>query len=139
MNLTSPTSCLTHGLMRAARAVARGFEAEAADLGVTAPQFTVLALLSFMGPMTVSLIAARVDADRTTMTRNLSVMAQKGWIAEGSAEDRRERVWQLTDAGRVILGQVMPVWQAWQARLVGRLGPEAAAEMLTNLKTLSTD
>ena len=51
MDLTSPTACLTHGLMRAARAVARGFEAEAASLGVTAPQFTALARLSFMGSM----------------------------------------------------------------------------------------
>jgi DNA-binding MarR family transcriptional regulator len=115
MNLTSPTACLTHGLLRAARAVARGFEAEAADLGVTAPQFTVLALLSFMGPMTVSLIATRVDADRTTMTRNLAVMAQKGWIAESSGEDRRERVWQLTDAGRLRPGR--PAWStAWDLK-----------------------
>lgn len=139
MNLTSPTACLTHGLMRAARTVARGFEAEAADLGVTAPQFTVLARLKFMGPMTVSQIATRVDADRTTMTRNLAVMAQKGWITQGSAEDRRERVWQLTEAGGMILTQVMPVWQAWQARLVDRLGPETATHLLTTLRTLATD
>jgi DNA-binding MarR family transcriptional regulator len=139
MNLTSPTSCLTHGLMRATRTVARGFEAEAASLGVTAPQFTALARLSFMGPMTVSQIAAKVDVDRTTMTRNLAVMAQKGWIAEGSAEDRRERVWELTDAGRLVLSQVMPVWQAWQARLVDRLGPEAATQLLKTLQTLATD
>lgn len=138
MDLTSPTACLTHGLMRAARAVARGFEAEAASLGVTAPQFTALARLSFMGPMTVSQIAARVDADRTTMTRNLGVMAQKGWITEASAEDRRERVWQLTEAGRVIVAEVMPVWQAWQARLVARLGRDAATGLLTTLKALST-
>lgn len=139
MNLASPTACLTHGLMRAARSVARGFEAEAASLGVTAPQFTVLARLAFMGPMTVSQIAAKVDADRTTMTRNLAVMAHKGWIAEASAEDRRERVWQLTDAGRTVLTQVMPVWQAWQARLVGRLGPQTATDLLTTLKMLATD
>lgn len=139
MNLTSPTACLTHGLMRAARAAARNFEAEAASLGVTAPQFTVLARLSFMGMMTVSQIAASVDADRTTMTRNLAVMAQKGWISEGNAEDRRERVWQITDAGREILARVMPVWQAWQARLVNRLGPEAATQLLTTLRALSTD
>jgi DNA-binding MarR family transcriptional regulator len=138
MNLTHPSACLTHGLMRAARSVARGFEAEAAAHGVTAPQFTVLARLLFMGPMTVSQIAAMVDADRTTMTRNLAVMAQKGWIEEGSAEDRRERVWQLTDAGKQIVALVTPVWQAWQARLVERLGPEGAAGLLSTLKTLST-
>jgi DNA-binding MarR family transcriptional regulator len=138
MDLTHPVACLTHGLMRAARSVARGFEAEAADLGITAPQFTALARLSFMGPMTVSQIAAVVDADRTTMTRNLAVMAQKGWITEGKPEDRRERVWQLTEAGQQVVMQVMPVWQAWQARLVDRLGPEAATGLMSTLKTLSS-
>jgi DNA-binding MarR family transcriptional regulator len=139
MDLTSPTACLTHGLMRAARTVARGFEAEAASLGVTAPQFTVLARLSLTGPMTVSQIAAKVDADRTTMTRNLGVTAKKGWITEGSAEDRRERVWQLTDEGRAIVTRVMPIWQDWQARLVDRLGQEAATQLLATLQTLATD
>ncbi len=138
MNLTHPTACLTHGLMRAARTVARGFEADAAGHGVTSPQFTALARLRFMGPMTVSQIATMVDADRTTMTRNLAVMAQKGWITEGSTDDRRERIWQLTDAGKQIVTQVMPVWQAWQAKLVNRLGPEAATGLLATLKTLST-
>jgi DNA-binding MarR family transcriptional regulator len=138
MNLAHPSACLTHGLMRAARLVARGFEAEAAGLGVTAPQFTALARLLFMGPMTVTQIATMVDADRTTMTRNLAVMAQKGWIVEGGAEDRRERVWQLTGAGKQIVAQVMPIWQAWQAKLVERLGPEAATGLMTTLKTLST-
>lgn len=138
MSLTNPSACLTHGLMRAARTLARGFEAEAQALGLTAPQFTALARLSGLGPMTVSQIAATVDADRTTMTRNLAVMAQKGWIAEASAEDRRERIWVLTDAGRAVLSQAMPIWQAWQARLVDRLGPEGATTLMTTLKSLAT-
>jgi DNA-binding MarR family transcriptional regulator len=136
MKLTHPTACLTHGLMRAARMLARGFEAKAATLGVTAPQFTVLARLSGQGPMTVSQIAMAVEADRTTMTRNLAVMAGKGWIVEASAEDRRERIWSLTDAGRATLSGVMPVWQEWQAGLVGRLGPDRATLLLSTLKAL---
>jgi DNA-binding MarR family transcriptional regulator len=138
MNLNHPSACLTHGLMRAARTAARGLEAEAASIGVSAPQFTALARLAGMGPMAVGQIAAVVDADRTTMTRNLAVMARKGWIAEEHVEDRRERVWALTDNGREILARAMPLWQAWQARLVDRLGPEAATLLMTTLKTLST-
>lgn len=136
MNLQHPTACLTHGLMRAARSLSRGFETAAADVGVTAAQFTALAMLSGYGSMTVSRIAETVAADRTTMTRNLAVMAAKGWIAEAKAEDRRERVWTLTTEGRSVLARVMPVWQAWQAGLVGRLGAEDATALLTTLKFL---
>jgi DNA-binding MarR family transcriptional regulator len=136
MDLLHPSACLTHGLMRAARTLARGFEAEAAAAGLTAPQFTVLARLSVMGPMTVGQIAEVVDADRTTMTRNLAVMARHGWTAEASAEDRRERVWALTDAGREVLSRAMPIWQAWQARLVDRLGAEGATALMATLRSI---
>jgi DNA-binding MarR family transcriptional regulator len=136
MNLAHPSSCLTHGLMRTARTLARGFEAEAADVGVSAPQFTALAMLSGYKTMTVNQVAAAVEADRTTMTRNLAVMAEKGWIVEVVAKDRRERVWSLTEAGRAVLKQVMPIWKAWQGRLVERLGAENAVHLQETLKTL---
>jgi DNA-binding MarR family transcriptional regulator len=138
MNLEHPAACLTHGLMRAARTLARGFEAEATKLGLSAPQFTALARLAGMGPMTVSQIAAAVMADRTTMTRNLAVMAQKGWIAESEGEDRREHVWSLTGQGRSVLTEAMPIWAAWQASLVARLGPEEADALLVTLNRLAS-
>ncbi|OYX25777.1 MAG: hypothetical protein B7Z10_05210 [Rhodobacterales bacterium 32-66-7] len=137
MDLKHPEACLTHGLMRAARTLARGFEAEAASLGVSAPQFPVLARLSGMGAMSVGQIAVAVDADRTTISRNLAVMAQKGWIAEVATEDRRERVWDLTDAGRETLALAMPIWQAWQSRLVDRIGADAAVDLSKTLRTLA--
>lgn len=137
MNLQHPTACLTHGLMRAARSLSRGFEAAAAGHGISAAQFTALAMLSGHGSMTVSQIAASVDADRTTMTRNLAVMAGKGWIVEAQSKDRRERVWALTEQGRIALNEVMPVWQEWQIQLVARLGETSADDLLNNLKTLT--
>jgi DNA-binding MarR family transcriptional regulator len=138
MNLQHPTACLTHGLMRAARSLSRGFEAAAVAHGMSAGQFTALAMFSGHGSMTVSQIAAAVAVDRTTMTRNLAVMAAKGWIAEADAEDRRERAWALTEAGRKALNEVMPIWQDWQAKLVAKLGAEGAGGLLGTLKVLSS-
>lgn len=137
MNLRHPAVCLTHALMRSARSLSRGFEAAAADHGMSASQFTALAMLSGHGAMTVSQIATAVAVDRTTMTRNLAVLAAKGWIAEAKASDRRERAWSLTEAGSAALNAVMPVWQAWQAGLVARLEAEGAAGLLTTLKALA--
>jgi DNA-binding MarR family transcriptional regulator len=137
MNLEHPLACLTHALMRSARTLSRGFEAEAAGIGLTSPQFTVLARLGGMGPMTVSQIAAAVAADRTTMTRNLAVMAEKGWIEASDGEDRRERVWALSPAGRQMLSAALPIWQRWQAALVARLGPEGAEGLFLALDKLT--
>jgi DNA-binding MarR family transcriptional regulator len=137
MKLTHPTACLTHGLMRTARLLSRGFEAAAAATGVSAAQFTTLALLSGHGTLTVGQIAAAVAADRTTMTRNLALLARNGWIAPADAEDRRERAWELTPAGRHKLAEVMPHWQAWQGLLVAQLGEAGATDLLTTLRRLS--
>ena len=128
-----PFNCLTFNLQRATRRVMRGFEVAAKAAGVTAPQFTTLSLVGGFSEMTVSQIAERMGTDRTTMTRNLAVMAGKGWIAEVETEDRRLSVWRLTEAGEAKLAEVLPVWREFQKGLVDRVGAEGAAGLLAVL------
>jgi DNA-binding MarR family transcriptional regulator len=141
MNLESPLWCLTHRMTRASRALSRGFEAaaEAQGVAMTAPQFTTLARLSGHGATPVGELARLLATDRTTLTRNLAVLQARGWIAASDADDRRQHRWKLTDAGRKALNDAMPVWRAWQASLVQKLGPATAAALIDTLKTLETD
>jgi DNA-binding MarR family transcriptional regulator len=136
MDLTHPLNCVTFNLQRATRSVMRGFEAAAKDSGLTAPQFTTLSLISGFGEMTVTQIADRMGTDRTTLTRNLAVMARKGWISEAEAEDQRLRVWRLSDHGQEKLAAALPVWRSFQASLVDKIGPETAGAMLATLNSL---
>jgi DNA-binding MarR family transcriptional regulator len=140
MNLESPVWCLTHRMTRAARVLTRGFEAaaEAQGLAMTAPQFTTLARLSGHGAMAVGELAGHLATDRTTLTRNLAVLQARGWIVPADADDRRQHRWELTEAGRKALNDVMPVWRKWQATLVDRLGTGTAADLIEALKTLET-
>jgi DNA-binding MarR family transcriptional regulator len=136
MNLNHPTTCLTSGLMRLTRALNKGFDQAAAGLGMTSSQFTTLATLSGWGEMSVGDLATALGTDRTTLTRNMGVMQARGWVALVDSQDRRARVWALTDGGRVTLNAAMPIWQSWQAGLVDRLGPGGAVRFLETLKTL---
>jgi DNA-binding MarR family transcriptional regulator len=136
MDLTHPLHCLTFQTQRAARSLVRGFEAAAKQAGLTAPQFTTLTLLAGFSETTVTQLAERLGTERTTLTRNLDVMARQGWIEEVAAEDQRLRVWRLTDDGRGKLSDAMPVWRVYQTDLIERLGPDRAEALLTTLKTL---
>lgn len=136
MDLSHPLNCLTFNLQRASRGLVRDLEAAAKSSGVTAPQFTTLSLISGFGELTVSQIAERMGTDRTTLTRNLAVMARKGWIVEAEVEDRRMRVWRLAAPGRKTLETALPVWRDFQAGLVEKLGADTATTLLTTLKRL---
>ena len=99
----------------------RGFEAAIQGAGLSAQQFTTLSMLSGHGERTVGQMAEQMGTDRTTMTRNLDLIATQTWIEKIDPEDRRLRLWQLTPAGREQLEAAMPEWQAWQAGLVAGL------------------
>ncbi len=136
MNLDHPLNCLTFNFQRAARSLVRGFEVAVKDAGLTAPQFTTLALLSGFGSMTVGQMAEKLGTDRTTMTRNLDLMVTKGWIVSAASDDLRIRAYQLEGLGRVQLNAAMPAWTAYQRGLVELLGPDMATRMIGVMKKL---
>ncbi|MGL4238084.1 MarR family winged helix-turn-helix transcriptional regulator [Tabrizicola sp.] len=136
MDMAHPFNCLTFNLQRATRRLMRGFEAAAKDSGLTAPQFTTLSLMAGYGQASVTQIADKMGTDRTTMTRNLDVLARKGWIAEVAAEDGRLHVWTLTDAGQERLRIALPAWRAFQAGLIDKMGNDTAEALLKTLGRL---
>jgi DNA-binding MarR family transcriptional regulator len=65
--------------------------------------------------------------ERFTMSRNLAVMEDRGWIAphEVSATGRSMTV-VVTDAGKAMLVSAEAAWSDAQAAVVTALGPGAA-------------
>jgi DNA-binding MarR family transcriptional regulator len=136
MNLTHPANCLTFNLQRTTRRLMRDFELAAKTAGMTAPQFTTLSLIAGFGEITITHLADRLGTDRTTMTRNLDLLARKGWVTEAEAEDARLRILKLTKAGEAKLAAALPVWTAFQNGLVKNIGAETAKDLLTTLKKI---
>lgn len=136
MDLMHPANCLTFAVQRAARSLSRGFESAAKSAGLTAPQFSCLALLSQRGPMAMANLAEALGTDRTTLTRNLDLMRARGWVEMVGSEDQRQRPHAIAPEGAVRLAQAMPEWTAWQTRIVAALGPDGATDLLTTLRGL---
>jgi DNA-binding MarR family transcriptional regulator len=100
-NLRECADCLCLASRRAARRITRAFDRELRPHGMRATQFTVLAMLSLRGAMTIGELAEALGAERTTLTRNLALIENASWVRIQPGEtDARARVVTITDHGR---------------------------------------
>jgi len=121
------------------RALTRLYEDPIRPLGLRAPQMTLLVVISRKPGITATQVAQYLVIDRSTLSRNLTRMAQNGWVREEeSAADARARPLYLTPAGQRLLTKAMPKWKQSQIKAKEMLGVEAAERMVTLARELMT-
>jgi len=123
--------CVCATLRRATRVVTQLYEEAYRPLGITAPQYTVMAVLTAFGEMTHSRLGELLATDATTLTRILQLMTRKGWLRTATGKDRRQRLISLTPEGVALFEQAKPVWQQVQSRLQQAYGTGDWGRMLT--------
>ncbi|MDI6838341.1 MarR family winged helix-turn-helix transcriptional regulator [Ciceribacter thiooxidans] len=105
-------TCLCLHAQRAARALARRFDAAFKPLGLTNGQFSLMMALNRPEPPPMGPVAALLAMDRTTLTAALKPLTQRGWITIVADEkDRRGKRLKLTEAGMAVLVEAMPIWR----------------------------
>lgn len=115
--------CLCLQAQRAARAVARRFDAALKPFGLTNGQFSLLMALNRPEPPRISDLAPFLAMDRTTLTAALKVLERRGLVGSAvDSGDRRNRRLVLTDAGHALLIAAVPAWRAAHDRLDADLG-----------------
>src|SRR5437667_1778032 len=111
-------TCLCLHLQRAARAVARRFDAALRPLGLTNGQFSLLMSLNRPEPASIGQISALLAMDRTTLTANLKPLERRGLVeVTVGAADKRSRRLRLTPAGGALLAVALPVWAETHAAI----------------------
>ncbi|HEU6436099.1 MAG TPA: MarR family transcriptional regulator [Nitratidesulfovibrio sp.] len=114
--------CVCNGLRRAARAVTRLYDSHLAPSGLRATQFSILAALETTGPIILGKLAERLVTERTTLTRNLSLLEARGLVQAAAGKDQRQRYISITPEGREALNAALPYWDLAQSFLRSRLG-----------------
>lgn len=128
--------CTCFNVRRAARAVTQYYDDIMAPSGVKSTQFTMLGAVAMMGPASVTRLAEHLALDRTTLTRNLKVLADQGLIKIAAGEDRRERVASLTEEGAEAIERATPVWREAQERLTAELGDARWRNLIEDMNDL---
>ncbi len=127
--LRSPRGCTNFKLHQLLRSVARQYDAELAKAGLKGTQFSLLSHIDAMGPVMPKELALRMRMDASTLTRNLRVLIDEGWVVQARGPDARSRLVELTDAGRAKRAEAKPHWKRAQLALNNRLGPERVAAL----------
>lgn len=130
--------CLCLGVHRAARSLARRFDAALAPVGITSGQFSLLMSLNRPTAPSIGSVAALLDLNRTTLTANLKPLDRRGLVqVTVDPGDGRGRLLSLTDAGRAVLQSAMPIWQRTHDEVDLRLSQPDADALRAGLRAVS--
>src|SRR5713226_6567418 len=118
-------SCAVMNLRQAARAVTAQFDAQLQPTGLRATQLNLLMAVETGAAVTITDLAEILAMDRTTMTRNLKLLRDRGLVAP-------DRI-ALTEKGRRSAAAALPLWEKAQAEILGGLGQKRWAALLSEL------
>jgi DNA-binding MarR family transcriptional regulator len=129
--------CLCLHVQRTARALARHFDEVMRPAGLTNGQFSLMMSLNRPAPPTMGSVASLLAMDRTTLTAALKPLERRRLVAvTADPKDRRARRLALTQAGRTVLAQAVPLWETAHAALEARLHPVAPGPFRESLQAL---
>lgn len=129
--------CLCFRAQRAARALGRRFDAALKPVGLTNGQFSLLMSLNRPDPPRISDLAPFLAMDRTTLTAALKVLERRGLVLQGTdSGDRRSRRLRLSDDGRALLKQAVPIWRRTHAEIDAALDGLELDRLLRGLDAL---
>jgi DNA-binding MarR family transcriptional regulator len=120
--------CYCAATRRVARRLTRFYEAELRSVGMSATQFELMANLRGRPGVSQSELAAAMDVDQTTLSRNLKLLVGWGWVSVGaSATDGRRSEYALSAEGLRAFGRAVPCWERAMERIEEGLGAKAGS------------
>ncbi len=131
-------TCLCLHLQRAARAVARRFDAALRPLELTSGQFSLLMSLNRPEAASIGDVSSLLAMDRTTLTANLKPLERRGLVTVTvDGADKRMRRLTLRPAGRALLDAAVPVWRRTHAEIERLLAEPTPDRLRADLRALS--
>jgi len=128
--------CLAVRVRLIGRAVTALYDSALSRHGLTIAQVNLLAALGVVGPCAPSYLGEGLRLERSTVSRNLSLLRKQGWIVAVSSDAKGAREVVLTPAGRDKVAEVMPAWRRAQqqaAELLSAPGVDAVRSIADSM------
>ena len=122
-------SCFCLASRQAARRITRLYDSRMQPSGIRATQFTILSQLMLRGEMPIGKLASILGMERTTLTRNLTLLEQQKWISIKAGDDPRSRMIGITAQGRGMVRRGFPYSSKAQAQVGKMLGADGQAAL----------
>jgi DNA-binding MarR family transcriptional regulator len=125
-------SCVAFNLRRSSQAVSRIYAKEMSGSPVHGPLMGLMAIIRKRGSASITTLARDIGLDRTTLTRNLKPLEQKGLIRITQLSANTKEV-SLLPLGEKALDESLVAWRKAQEKVVSQLGEERWARMKDDL------
>lgn len=118
MDLTALINeCACLKVRTAARAVTRLYDDAFRPVGLRATQLSVLVAVAFSEAVSIASLSRLLGMDRSTLTRNLRPLEEKGLVALGPEGHHRSRTLRITSGGDQLVRKALPLWEIIQGKL----------------------
>jgi DNA-binding MarR family transcriptional regulator len=123
--------CLVVRVRAINRVVTRLYDNILRGHGLRASQMSLLVAIVGYGPVQPSQLAQVLELEKSTLSRDVDRMIERGWIQTLPHEDGRSHFLQATPAGKALLEQVSAAWEEGQKRARQQLGVEGVEALMT--------
>lgn len=114
--------CIT--LCRAANAITAYYDEGLQSTGMTTKQFSLLLHLSRLEEASTGELADYVNLERSTVTRNLKILVEQGWVYDKAEPGKRNHRYAVTEAGQQKIEEADVIWEQLQENLNEMLGED---------------
>ncbi|MEM9453820.1 MAG: MarR family winged helix-turn-helix transcriptional regulator [Myxococcota bacterium] len=104
------------------RVVGRIYDDALRPFGLGGAQLNLLVGIVLAAPVRPGELAEHLRMDKSTMSRNVRRMVERGWVEVGVDDDGRSQQLRPTRAGQRLLDQVLPAWEQAQSEAAAVLG-----------------
>ncbi len=126
----SPSGCSSQKLRQLSRRVSQHFDRRiVAGTGLKTTQYSLLLRVVRLEPIRPGDLAAQMDMDASTLTRNLQPLVAQGWVVVAPGADGRSRIVVATEAGRAKRADAHREWKRAQLSFNERIGAERVVRL----------
>lgn len=130
-------ACYCINLRRTTNTITELYDNILSPTGLSVNQFSLLKNAARLEQCSISDLANYVGLERTTLTRSLKPLFEKGYLVDASAEGKRNREILVTTAGKDILEIAGPLWESAQAKVEEHIGKERVTQLNEIISLLS--
>lgn len=118
-------TCLCLAAQRAARRLARRFDAALKPFGLTNGQFSLMVALNQPEPPPIGRLAPFLGMDPSTLTAAVKPLARRGLLTvEPDPDDGRSRRLRITREGVALMQEAVEIWRSEHAALESDMGDD---------------
>ena len=136
---SAPSGCTNFKLRQLVRRVSLGYDHAMAECGLKITQYSLLAHVEKLGPITQADLAKTMGMDSSTLSRNLRPLETAGWITVKAGDDARSHALVVTPSGLQKRKEAQTLWKRAQLQLNETVGVDdvIALHVLIDRMTLA--